>query len=76
MGFSRQECWSGLPFPSPFEHFKFKLYDCVCIMNNHPDDPQRDVGASQIEMLFLTDLSVVQNYLYKNNHTYDFLPPF
>ena len=66
MGFFRQEYWSGLPFPSPFDHFKFKLYDYVCITDNHPDDPQRDVGASQIEMLFLTDLSAVQNYRYKN----------
>ena len=25
MGFSRQECWSGLPFPSPVDHILLEL---------------------------------------------------
>ena len=26
MGFSRQECWSGLPFPSPVDHVLLELF--------------------------------------------------
>ena len=30
MGFSRQECWSGVPSPSPLEKV-LKLFSCYCI---------------------------------------------
>ena len=31
MGFSRQECWSGVPFPSPCIHIKIHKYPYVYI---------------------------------------------
>ena len=30
MGFSRQECWSGLPFPSPVDHILSELSTMTC----------------------------------------------
>ena len=30
MGFSRQEYWSGLPFPSPVDHILSELYTMTC----------------------------------------------
>ena len=30
MGFSRQECWSGLPFPSPVDHVLLELCTMTC----------------------------------------------
>ena len=30
MGFSRQECWSGLPLPSPVDHILSKLSTMTC----------------------------------------------
>ena len=30
MGFSRQECWSGLSFPSPVEHILSELSTMIC----------------------------------------------
>ena len=30
MGFSRQECWSGLPFPSPVDHILSELSTITC----------------------------------------------
>ena len=30
MGFSRQECWSGLPFPSPVDHILLELSTMTC----------------------------------------------
>ena len=30
MGFSRQECWSGLPFPSPVDHILLELSTMAC----------------------------------------------
>ena len=30
MGFSRQECWSGLPFPSPVDHVLSELSIMTC----------------------------------------------
>ena len=31
MGFSRQEYWSGLPFPSPVDHILSELYTMTCL---------------------------------------------
>ena len=31
MGFSRQEYWSGLPFPSPAEHILSELFTMTCL---------------------------------------------
>ena len=31
MGFSRQEYWSGLPFPSPVDHVLSELYTMTCL---------------------------------------------
>ena len=39
MGFSRQECWSGLPFPSPVDH---ALSACNAWFNSH-HTPRRQV---------------------------------
>ena len=30
MGFSRQECWSGLPFPTPVDHILSELSTMTC----------------------------------------------
>ena len=30
MGFSRQDCWSGLPFPSPMDHILSELSTMAC----------------------------------------------
>ena len=31
MGFSRQEYWSGLPFPSPVDHILLELSTMTCL---------------------------------------------
>ena len=31
MGFSRQEYWSGLPFPSPLDHILLELFTMTCL---------------------------------------------
>ena len=31
MGFSRQECWSGLPFPSPVDHILSEVSTMICL---------------------------------------------
>ena len=31
MGFSRQEYWSGMPLPSPFQCVHIYIYVCVCV---------------------------------------------
>ena len=50
LGFSRQEHWSGLPFPSPYHflgHFIFRLllffYDCIRVIKLFLFLPLKDI---------------------------------
>ena len=40
MGFSRQEYWSGLPFPSPVDHILSEPENTITQSSSHPDHPQ------------------------------------
>ena len=50
MGFSRQEYWSGLPFPSPVEHVLsaclFNLYAKYMMWNARLDEAQAGIKIS------------------------------
>ena len=52
MGFSRQEYWRGLPFPSPVEDFKSRKSRCSALVNSHV--PVTALYSCSVTKLWLT----------------------
>ena len=56
MGFSRQEYWSGLPFPSPVEHILYVYKDLYMGLNNSgPVHNGKSTHACMLSCVWLCD---------------------
>ena len=47
MGFSRQECWSGLPLPSPRQTLEWLINKYICMYKNIKGSSPSDCMSSQ-----------------------------
>ena len=69
-GFSRQEQWSGLPFPSPLPLYRKELMQQA--WDWYPRLACKELGLQKVSIIFTTDKSVSPcgNHLYKQNCLY------
>ena len=74
MEFSRQECWSGLPFPSPgylpTQGLKLGLLNCrqILYLLSHQGSPVKQLYASNLKKKKKKERGLFVDSLSKNNN--------